>query len=250
MTSTRGSRQAKIQAAAPRGGGAHRLVVATAVLVVLIAGVVAAVIVGSLHHENGVTSGGSSLPAGAAAMGAGIVINPDAPTSAPRLDLYVDYQCPACGRFERSSGAQLTALADAGRVRLVIHPLSFLDDRLGNDSSNRAANAAACAADQGRFLPYHNAVFAGQPAQEGQGYTDRQLTAFATTAGLRDSALDAWQRCYDGREHNRYVASVQTRSEKDGINQTPTLELNGRRLEPGAVAGPQALTEAIEAASR
>ena len=47
---------------------------------------------------------------------------------------------------------------------LVYMPLEYdqyLDDKLRNDSSNRAANAAACAADVGRFLPFHAAVFAG-----------------------------------------------------------------------------------------
>jgi protein-disulfide isomerase len=78
--------------------------------------------------------------------------------------------------FEEVFGATLASMAQAGDVKLVFHTLSFVDLDLKNDSSSRSANAAACAADAGRFPGYHSAVFAGQPEKEGAGYTDAQLT--------------------------------------------------------------------------
>jgi protein-disulfide isomerase len=183
-------------------------------------------------------------------MGAGIVVNPGAPATVPTLDLYEDFQCPVCGAFERQFGASVTQMADQNQVKLVVHMLSFLDDNLNNDSSNRAANAAACAADQDRFLPYHGAVFAGQPAKEGQGYTDAELKAFATTAGISGSALQSWQQCYDSRAHNQYVHSVQTQAEKDGVNGTPTIKINGQKLDLATLTNPQALSDAVKAATK
>jgi protein-disulfide isomerase len=183
-------------------------------------------------------------------MGAGIVVNPGAPASVPTLDLYEDFQCPVCAAFERQFGASVNQIADQNQAKVVVHMLSFLDDNLGNDSSNRAANAAACASDAGRFMPYHGAVFAGQPAKEGQGYTDAQLTSFATAAGITGSALDTWQKCYDNRTHNQYVESVQTQSDMVGINGTPTIKINGRTLELSALTSPQALADAVKAAGR
>jgi protein-disulfide isomerase len=237
MSSTNAGRRAKIEAARPKGGGGpNRVVVAT--------------VVGSQKKDTASGSGGSGLPAGASAMGKGIVVNPGAPSSVPTMDLYVDYQCPVCAAFERRFGQQVTQLADQNQVRLVVHTLSFLDDNLNNDSSLRAANAAACAADQGRFLPYHNAVFAGQPTKEGQGYTDAQLAEFATTAGISGAAKQSWQQCYDTREHNQYVQSVQTQSEKDGVNGTPTIKLNGRQVDLTTLTSAQALTDAVKAAGR
>jgi protein-disulfide isomerase len=251
MTSTNASRKAKIQAAAPKGGGgASRIVVATVVLVLVIVAIVVAVVLGSQKKDTAATAGGSSLPKGAPARGAGIVVNPGAPASVPTMDLYEDFQCPVCGAFERAFGPQVTQLAEQNQVKLVVHTLSFLDDNLHNDSSNRAANAASCAADQDRFLPYHAAVFAGQPAQEGQGYTDAQLRQFATTAGITGSALQSWQQCYDARAHNQYVESVQTQSEKDGVNGTPTIKLNGKKLDLSTLTGPQSLNDAVKAAGR
>lgn len=244
------SRRSKIEAAAPRGGGPNRVVVATVVVVLVLAAVVTAVILGSQSRNNAASSGGSALPKGVTAMGAGILVNPGAPSTVPTMDLYEDFQCPVCGRFEQLYGTQVTQLAAQNRVRLVVHMLSFLDDKLRNDSSNRAANAAACAADAGRFFPYHAAVFAGQPAQEGAGYTDAQLAGFARTAGITGSALQTWQACYSAKTHNQYVASVQNQADKDGVNGTPTIRLNGKDVPLSTLTGPQSLDDAVKAAQK
>jgi len=240
MTSSSASRKAKIQAAAPKGGirngtggsgGANRVVVAAVVVVVVLAAVITAVVLGSRDKSAATTSGGSALPKNVAAMGAGLVVNPDAPANVPTLDLYEDFQCPVCARFEEIFGLQIVDLVKANQVRLVAHPLSFLDDNLRNDSSNRAANAAACAADADKFLQFHAATFQGQPKTEGAGYTDAQLKNFAVQAGLSGATLTSWEQCYSAKTHNQWVESVQTQSEKDGVNGTPTVLLNGKALD-------------------
>ena len=237
MTSSSASRRAKIQAAAPKGGirsggkgGANRIVVATVVVVVVLAAVITAVILGSQDKQAATTAGGSSLPKNVAAMGAGIVVNPGAPANVPTLDLYEDFQCPVCAHFEEIFGLQIVDMVKANQVRLIAHPLSFLDDNLRNDSSNRSANAAACAVDADRFLQYHAATFQGQPTQEGAGYTDAQLKQFAQAAGITGTALTTWDQCYTAKSHNQWVESVQTQSEKDGVNGTPTVKLDGKTI--------------------
>lgn len=254
MTSSSASRKAKIQAAAPKGGvrgggrsgargggkggsqgGANRVVVATVVVVVILAAVITAVILGSQDKEEATTSGGSTLPKNAPAMGAGIVLNPGAPANVPTLDMYEDFQCPVCARFEEIFGLQIVEMVKANQVKLIAHPLSFLDDNLRNDSSNRAANAAACASDADKFLQYHTATFQGQPTREGTGYSDAQLKQFAQSAGITGAALTTWDQCYTTKSHNQWVESVQTQSEKDGVNGTPTLKLNGKVLDLGGL---------------
>jgi protein-disulfide isomerase len=243
------SRQAKIQAATPRGGGANRVVVATVVAVVVIVVAVFAVISGSQDKQEAATAGGAALPKGAAAMGAGILVNPEAPAGVPTLDLYEDFQCPICAEFEHRFGAGIAELAQQGKIRLVVHTLSFLDDKLGNNSSNRAANAAACAADQGAFMGYHAAAIGGQPLREGAGFTDEALKSFAEKAGITGSALTAWQQCYTDKAHNQYVESVQTQSEKDKVTGTPTLRLNGADVALNGFTN-EALAAQVKAATK
>ncbi len=252
MTSGSSSRKAKAQAAAPRQG-ANKAVIAAVVAVLVVVAVVVAVALGA-RGSGTATPGASSstasaLPVGATGPGGGIVVNPGkAKPGAPTLDLYEDFQCPICGQLEKLFGAQIRSLAAAGDVKLVTHTMSFLDDNLHNDSSLRAASAAACAADAGRFGPYHDAVYAGQPAKEGQGYTDAQLEGFAKTAGITGSALSTWQQCVKSGQHTAYAKAVQTQSEKDGVFGTPTLKLNGTVLDLQKLT-PEYLTAQVKAAT-
>lgn len=244
-------RRAKIEAATAqqRRATTVKVVVGAVVAVLVIAGISLAVVLGSQGKKEASTSGGSALPQGASAMGAGIVVNPSAPATVPTLDLYEDFQCPVCGQFETIFGLQIKDMVQANQVKLVAHTLSFLDDNLKNDSSNRAANAAACAADAGKFLQYHAAVFQGQPAKEGDGYTDAALKDFATKAGITGSALTTWEQCYQDRTHNQWVESAQTQSEKDGVNGTPTVKLNGETLDLSGLTQ-QTFADKVKAATK
>ena len=247
MTS-RPDASAKIKAAAPKQGP-NRILIGGIVAAVAILGIVLAVILGSSSGSSG-TSGSSALPQGATGTGGGIVANAStAKAGAPTLDLYEDFQCPVCGKLEQVFGQQISSMAKAGDIKLVVHMMSFLDAKLGDDSSVRAAAAAACAADQGKFLDYHGVVYANQPAQEGAGYTDADLMGFASKAGISGSALTTWTKCFDARTHLGYAKDVETAAEKAGVFSTPTLKLNGKDL-PLQQLSQQYLTDQVKAATK
>ena len=244
----------KLAVAAPRGP--NRAVVGAVIAAVVIVGVVVAILIGNNSRPvYGTDQAGGSVssaqPAGViGGNGGGIVANAaTAKSNAPTLDLYEDFQCPACGHLEKVMGTEITSMAKVGDIKLVVHMLSFLDNNLKNDSSTRSANAAACAADAGTFLPYHAAVFAGQPAHEGDGYTDARLTQFATTVGITGDALTTWQRCTSSGQHAQYVTDVQTGAEKAGVFGTPTVKLNGQDITK-TLSTPDALVAAVKAATR
>jgi protein-disulfide isomerase len=219
----------KIAAAAPKKGP-NPVIIGAVIAAVLIVAVVVAIVLGNSGKSTG--TGASAQPSGAVATDAGGIVANASPakSNAPTLDLYEDFQCPVCGQFEKAMGPSIATMVAAGDVKLIVHTLSFLDDNLKNDSSKRSANAVACAADAGRFLEYHAAVFAAQPATEGAGYTDAQLTEFANTAGITGPALTTWQTCTTSGQHAQYVLDTQTAAEKAGVNSTPTLKLNGKDI--------------------
>ncbi len=235
----------KLAAASPKG--TNPVIIGAVLAAVLIVGVVIAILIGG----NGSGSASPVAPAGVVGgEGGGIVANAaTAKGNAPTLDIYEDFQCPACGELEKRMGAELTRLATAGEIKLVLHTLSFLDNNLKNDSSARAANAAACAADAGKVMEYHSAVFAGMPEQEGVGYTDAQLTEFATTAGITGAALPTWQTCTSSGRHDQYVTDVQARAEKDKVNSTPTVKLNGQDITK-TLSTADALAAQVKAATK
>jgi len=238
----------KLAAAAPKKGP-NPAVIGAVVAALIVIAVVVAIVAGNSGKSGGAAP--SAQPSGVVQDdGGGILANvTPAKSNAPTIDLYEDFQCPVCGKFEAAMGPSLALMAEAGDVKLIVHTLTFLDDNLKNDSSKRAANAVACAADAGKFLPYHAAVFAAQPAREGDGYTDAQLTEFATTAGITGPALPTWQKCTTSGQHAQYVLDTQTAAEKAGVNSTPTLELNGKDITQ-SLTTPNALMAAVKAATK
>ncbi|HZW45723.1 MAG TPA: thioredoxin domain-containing protein [Dermatophilaceae bacterium] len=239
----------KIAAAAPKKGP-NPVIIGAVIAALVIIAVVVAIVMGT-SGKSGDNGGGSAQPA--AVIGGkdgGILANAaTAKDNAPTLDLYEDFQCPACAQLEAKIGAQKASLAKTGEIKLVVHTLSFLDDNLKNDSSKRSANAAACASDAGKFLEYRAAVFAAQPAQEGLGYTDAQLTQFAADSGIAGVALTTWQKCTSSGQYGQYVTDVQTASGKAGVNSTPTVMLNGKDVTKD-VQTPEALVAAVKAATK
>jgi protein-disulfide isomerase len=247
------SRQAKIQAAQKQGGGgANKIVVATVVVIVAIIAVVAGVIWMEQSKTNDITGGGNALPPGVSKLGAGYPAFQDVTpaSNAPTVDLFEDFQCPACAAFEQALGSTFQDQAKAGKIKLVYHVKNFLDDNLRNDSSTRAGNAAFCAADDGKFETFHNVIYANQPANEGDGYTDAQLKSFAEQAGVTGPALETWQKCYDAGKYVDYVNSVEQQSFSDGVRGTPTVRIDGKDVELKSIQTPELLLQAIQNATK
>jgi len=237
----------KLAAAAPKKGP-NPVIIGAVIAAVMVLAVVVAIVIGNSGKSSG--TGAAAQPKGVVAGDAGgILANPvPAKSNAPTVDLYEDFQCPVCGQFEKAMGPSLASLAAAGEVKLVVHTLTFLDDNLKNDSSTRSANAAACAADAGKFLQYHAAVFAGQPTKEGAGYTDVQLTQFAQTAGITGTALTTWQKCATSAQHAKYVTDVETAAGQAGVTGTPTIKLNGTDITK-TLTTPASLIATVKAAT-
>lgn len=212
----------------------RRIYVAVSVVAVLLI----AAIVGIAVQTSRDDSGPVVLPATATGDDNGIVGgDPAAPVT---LDVYEDFQCPVCGQLEKASGDTINQLAEDGKARVVYHVMSFL-----GPESERAANAAAAAADQGKFAAYHDVLFANQPPEQTGGYTNETLIDLGRQVGLTSQQfVDAVNAgTFDG-----YVAEVDDSASKRGVTGTPTLFLEGQRLS-GDQLLPKGLTAAVNAAS-
>ncbi len=185
------------------------------------------------------------------AGGGGIQVPAPADPDLPQVHLYEDFQCPGCGVLEATSGAAFTQAAEAGQIQLTYTLMSFLDGNLRNDSSSRAANAALCADDQGAFAAYHAEVYAHQPAQEGQGWTDDELVGFAGSAGISGAGLESFTSCLTQDTHGAYVEAMQAKANQDGITGTPRVFWDGTELTDQEMAAlqrdPAALTAILAA---
>lgn len=169
-------------------------------------------------------------PPSAMPDGSGLIANPGKFTAdTPVLTIYQDYQCPACKSAEDYFGATVKKLAADGKIQLQYRTLTFLDQDLRNDSSERAARAASCADVVGKLEAYHDTVYANQPAQEGTGYTDQQLRSdFAQKAGITGGDLTKFQTCYDDKQTSKWVDSSNIAAQKTWNNSTPQYDINGK----------------------
>jgi protein-disulfide isomerase len=223
------SRQAKIQAAANQnaGAGVNKILVAAVVAILAIVSTVGFVVWNANKQSESVSK---SVPAQAAGMGEGFVANKSVTLvpNAPTLDIYEDFQCPACGVFEHGLGSTISELADAGKLKLVYHFKTIIDANFGVDHSLRASNAAMCVAEDGKFEAFHASVYANQPQQEGAGWSEATLQQFAEQAGVTGAALDTYKQCVKDQKYDNYIKSTEAASAKKGINGTPQIQINGK----------------------
>lgn len=171
----------------------------------------------------------------------------------PTLAVWEDFQCPACGSLEKQVGEQLQKLATDGKVNLVWRPTAFLDANFpaspNPNSSIRAAAAWGCAIDAGKTGEYHNIVFANQPAQEGDGWSNDQLIAFGKDAGITGSAFDTFSSCVNASTYSPWANNSYQTFIDSKIPGTPAVFLNGQEVPIKTVIDIPALEKLISEAS-
>jgi len=135
---------------------------------------------------------------------------------------YADYQCPICQDFENIQfPAVRQQLIETGIVRwryrdfpLEMHP-----------NSRVAAHAAACANDQGKFWPMHEALYLHQAEWAPRKNPAGAFSGYARAAGLEVSQYDECMKStkYAGRIQASYDEGL-----KLGVNGTPNFVIAGR----------------------
>ena len=125
---------------------------------------------------------------------------------------FSDFQCPFCGRYDKDTYPQIAKdYIDTGKVKYVWrdYPLEF------HQNAEKAAEAAHCAGEQGKFWDMHDRFFANQ-----QNIAATDLPKHAEALGLN---VSLFQQCLDS---GRYAAEIK----KDiadaggaGISGTPSF---------------------------
>lgn len=118
----------------------------------------------------------------------GSVVVAEEGAEGPVLEIYTDYQCPACEDFEQTNGATVQELAAEGEAIVHIRPVSIFavqpDPAAGN--SLRGAAAARAAADHGLFVEYSELLWENQPDAQEAGYQPEELAEWGAEVGITD----------------------------------------------------------------
>lgn len=136
---------------------------------------------------------------------------------------YADFQCPGCAAFATTQEAQITKdYVDTGKVRMIYHefPLTNI-----HQNATVAAEAGRCAADQGKFWPMHDLLFANQRRWESLGDPKPEFSTYAASAGLNTATFD---QCLSSGKFLPTVQAAEADAQKAQINETPTFVINGK----------------------
>lgn len=211
------------------------------ILAAVLAVVFAGVWIGTSALNSRQAADSGATPEGGTTIGVG-------QESAPvRVDVYQDYMCPYCGRFEQANGEALAQLVDQGTVRMEIHPMSFLDSASqGSRYSTRSANAfvTAAMAQPEHALDFNAALYANQPAEGSRGLTDEQIAQLALGVGIDQAVVDS----FPDMQYERWVKNATNAAFDDGVTGTPTVRIDGETFE-GDLYSPGPLEAAIVGAA-
>jgi len=168
----------------------------------------------------------------------------DAPVT---LEVWSDFQCPACGQFaEIVAPPIIRDYVTPGTLRIVYHDAAYQGARASGsyDESVEAGAAARCAAEQDRYWPFHDLLFANQSGENKGAYADARLRAMAAEAGLD---VTAWDACRATGEMQAAVRSEMQQASSSGVDATPTMILNGEKIV--GLQSAAELSQKIEAAA-
>jgi protein-disulfide isomerase len=174
------------------------------------------------------------VPAGADSAGAIVVGDPEA---VKVVEVYVDYQCPYCQRWETEIGTALMerALQPGSGLAVRQYNMAFLGE--ANRSLNppaasaRAANAAACVLDSDgvqAFVDFNTAIFALPGGQDpATRFDTASLASLAAGVGASDAALG----CIESGSFIPFVSATTQSAFARGVTGTPTVLVNGKPLQ-------------------
>lgn len=232
-------------------------IIGAVVVVVVVVGIIAVAVIARGNSSSAPVAEidpGAALPAGVLAADSthpfGVTYG-TAAEGAPVLEIWEDFQCPACGAVEQANGEGIAALAESGEVQLIWRPATFLDrvneggDPSVQASSSRAAAAWGCAIDAGKTREYHDALYANQPAGEGEGWTDEQLLGLAEQAGIAGAELETFTSCVADGTYRGWATNSGIAFGDSGADGTPYGLLDGVPVPTPTLADDALLREFI-----
>ena len=152
----------------------------------------------------------------------GMVLGPaDAPVS---LVEYADFSCPHCHDLEPTIHQLIDTYVKPGKLKITYKTVTFV----GGANSDSAARGMICAAAQGKAWEMHDAIWTLYDNQTYQGYTEANMNQLATNLKLDQTKFSS---CYNSATTTDAIQAVQDELPNIGVTATPTLFLNGTRLD-------------------
>lgn len=177
--------------------------------------------------ERATANGAFYIPANGSAKEA------PADSTATRVDMFLDPQCPGCGAVERGIGGKIAELVEDREIDLYVTTVAFLDRATTDRYSTRAANAVISVAEMApeNALDFISAIYAEdvQPKENGgkSGVPDEKLAEIAVSVGVPQNIADTFKNhsYFDWIKTNTETQQARTDLFSAGFS-TPSVFLN------------------------
>ena len=197
------------------------------ILIIMIVAFVLIVVGGGIGFQAWRTSRAPSAAPSTSVSGSPVTITNGRPiplgsAEAPvTITLYEDFHCPHCAEFEKEVGSTISQAQQSATARVELYPMAFIDE-----GSITAANAMACAAEAGFGQAYYLGLFANHTLQ----WSDPQLIDLAAKVSGSPPS-DGFRTCVTRRAHADWVTSINAAADTNGVDQTPTMLINGKEVD-------------------
>ncbi|MEV4798948.1 thioredoxin domain-containing protein [Nonomuraea sp. NPDC049421] len=166
----------------------------------------------------------------------------------PVVDIYEDFQCPACKELERVSGQTFKNLAAEGKAKVVYHPITIFSQDPTRANSVRAGSASRCVADGKQWMAFHDLLFENQPPETEEGFLPDQLKQWGKDAGVDTPGFD--QCVTSNKNADAQLAYSKKVTEEQKLDHTPTVKLNGTEIDNQVLFSPSQLRDEITEAAK
>jgi protein-disulfide isomerase len=143
---------------------------------------------------------------------------------------FADFECPACMQFATLTEPDVRKrFVDTKQIsyRFFDYPLPM------HRNTWDASNAAACADEQGKFWPMHDAIYENQDRWNGEA-TSKPKSVLKELAQGVGVDVAKWEQCYDEDRYRSRIASNRAEAERRRISSTPTFII-GNKIVPAAI---------------
>jgi protein-disulfide isomerase len=153
------------------------------------------------------------------------VATPTYGTWKTQVEIFADFQCPACIAANDTIMPIFEEYAASGKLMITFRqfPLTSIHKNAKWD-----AIAALCSAEQGKYMDYKKGLYAMEKAKAGKTTTDADRVALAKSTGLDEMKFAS---CLASQAYVKQVESDMSLGDAKWVNGTPTIYLDGIKID-------------------
>jgi thioredoxin family protein len=155
---------------------------------------------------------------------------PQRPSIPVTITIFEDLRSPDSKAFAEEYDAALTQLLTTGQVQIHYRLVTASDKQYGGSGAKVAANAAACAQDQGRFTQFVRQVWNHQP----QDPSSDDLAGVTLMKKLAKKTgkipMGKFEPCLEQGDHDGWVLQSQEDYDAQHLGAVPVVQVNDKTL--------------------